>query len=393
MSDYSYEKKFDAVIVGAGVIGCSIAYFLARESQGKFKVGVIERNTVGEESSSGAAGMLAAQIECESGGPFLELSIRSRALFDWIAPELKEISNVDIEYVKSGIGSIAFNSEDEKEIKARLDWQKKDGLKCEWRTSQQLSKQFPFLASNSLGGFWVPEDGQVSAHRLTLAFSEAAKKLGVRFFENESFDRLALKEGKIDFLETNLSKFLAEKFIFAAGAWTGELLGKLAPVEPVKGQILIFGMPASWRKAHDWQSPLYVGKTAGPSPIHCYFVPKTDGHLLLGATSENRGLDKSISKIATDKMAEYACKIFPELASFPFKGVWAGLRPGSQDHLPILGLVPQFKNVYAASGHFRNGILLSPITGKLFAELFLEGRTSFPLDPFSPERFLKNGVV
>ncbi|MBI4217641.1 MAG: FAD-dependent oxidoreductase, partial [Elusimicrobia bacterium] len=288
-------------------------------------------------------------------------------------------------YMPSGILSLAYTLEQDEELKNRLLWQKQSGLECEWWTDSQVSSQFPFLEKSYRAGFWAPQEGQVSSSRLALAFSESAKKMGVEFFEYESFDSVNLQNERLDFVETNVSKFIAGKFIFAAGSWTGKLLNGLVPVEPVKGQILIFQMPEKWPWRNQWESPVYAGKTPGHDPISCYFVPKMDGHIFLGATMENRGFDKSENKIATQRMADYATQIFPDLASFPFKGVWVGLRPGSPDGLPLMGLVPGKQNVYVASGHFRNGVLLAPITGKLFSDLIVRENHSALLS-FAPNR-------
>ncbi|MBI2119946.1 MAG: glycine oxidase ThiO [Elusimicrobia bacterium] len=388
---YSYEKHFDVVIVGSGVIGCSIAYYLAKESKGKLKVGVIDRTTIGEEASSGAAGMLAAQIEAESQGSFLELAIASRNCFPLLSQELKELSGVDIEYMKSGICSVAFNARQETELKNRMQEQKKIGLESVWLSKEEVLKKFPFLSPDLYGGFFVPEDGQVSSSRLTLAFSEAAKKLGVEFFEEENFEQIPLKEPRLNFIETNLSKFSAEKFVIAAGAWTGHLFNGLVPVNPIKGQILIFQMSPGWIQKNQWNTPIYLGEIENPQQIGCYAVPKKDGHLIVGATAVDRGFDKSEDKEATEFMSEYICKVFPEISHFPFKGFWAGLRPKSPDGKPVMGLVPGYKNIYAASGHFRNGILLSPITGKIFADIFL--KNSKEPEAFSPQRFFQSKAI
>ncbi len=384
---YEYEKKFDVVIVGAGVIGCSIAYSLARKSAGKLKVAVLERNSIGSETSSGSAGMLAAQIEVETQSPLLGLALASRKLFGPLAAELKSATGIDIAHSESGILELAFTAEHERALRLRETWQKGAGLECEWLSSDRVVKKFPFIQKKPLGGFWVAKDGQVSASKLTIALAEGAKNLGVNFFEFENFDEIDLNAPHLDFVETNLSKFTADHFVFAAGPWTGKILKGLVPVEPVSGQILIFDMPESWRNRHPWLSPIYFGNTPGDDPVHCYFVPKGDHHLLLGATVQSRGFDRLENSAASKKMTDYACGIFPELADFPYKGSWVGLRPGSPDGMPLLGALHSFENVYVASGHYRNGILLSPITGKLMAELILDGKPSLSLDPFSPARF------
>ena len=384
---YAYEKKFDAVIVGAGVIGCSIAYSLARKSGGKMKVAVLERNSIGSETSSGSAGMLAAQIEVEERSPMLDLALESRKLFGPLAAELRSAAGVDIAHFESGILETAFTPEREAALKARRARQKSASLDCDWLSGDEVVEKFPFIGKKPLGGFWVPSDGQVSAHKLTSALSEAAKKLGVQFFETENFDELDLRPPRLESVETNLSKFTADFFIFAAGPWNGKLLKGLVPVEPVRGQILIFEIPEPWRARHSWRSPIYLGDTPDSDPVHCYLVPKDDNHVLLGATVQRRGFDRLEDEAATRKMTRYACSIFPDLADFPYKGSWVGLRPGSPDGLPLLGALDGMENAFIAGGHYRNGILLAPVTGKFMAELILDGKTSLPLDPFSPSRF------
>ncbi|OGR83979.1 MAG: glycine oxidase ThiO [Elusimicrobia bacterium RIFCSPLOWO2_01_FULL_54_10] len=386
---YSYEKKYDAVIVGAGAIGCSIAFFLARESQGKFKVALVDRNVVGDESSSGAAGMLAAQIETEAAGPFFDLQVQSREIFKWLSGELEDITGVNIRYSKKGILELARNPEDRKTLETRMAWQKAAGLSVEWLDGGRITQDYPFLKNNPDGGLLAPEDGQVSSSHLVQALCDAAKKLGVDVFESESFDDPVLKAPRQGFLETNISRFTAGHFIFATGAWTGRLLGGGVPIDPVKGQILIYETPEGWGKAKGWETPIYCGKVPCNVPAVCYLVPKSDNEVWVGSTGEKRGLDKSENTEATLALAKAAAEVLPEISTFKLKSVWMGLRPGTPDGLPLLGLLPGFDNVHVASGHFRNGILLSAVTGKIFADILLKGKSSLNLDAFSPSRFVK----
>lgn len=386
---YSYEKKYDAVVVGAGVIGCSIAFFLARESQGKFKVALVDRNIVGDETSSGAAGMLAAQIETDAPGPFLDLQIQSREIFKWLSGELEDLTGASIHYVKKGISDLAFSPEGEKPLRERMEWQKKAGLPVEWHSGEEAARRYPFLRKKPAGGLFAPEDGQVSSADLVQALCEAAKKSGVDVFESESVEELSLKAPRQDFLETHLSKFSASHFVLAAGSWTGRMLGGAVPIEPVKGQILIYETPEGWADSKLWQTPIYCGNVPSPVPAVCYLVPKGSNEVWVGATAEKRGLDKSENAEATKALAKYASEIMPDLTSFKLKTVWVGLRPAAPDYFPVLGLLPGFENVYVASGHYRNGILLSAVTGKIFADLLLKGKTSLNIEPFSPNRFSK----
>ncbi len=387
---YSFEKKYDCVIVGAGAIGCSIAFFLAKESQGKYKVAIVDRNVVGDETSSGAAGMLAAQIESESAGPFFDLQVQSREIFKWLSGELEDTTGINIQYLPKGIAALAIDSAQEKILKDRMDWQTKAGHACEWLSPDTLAQKFPFIKKKSLGALVATQDGQVSSSALVQALSEAAKKLGVDIHESDGFDDLQLKHPKHDALETYLSRYVADKFVFAAGSWTGRLLNGAVPVDPVKGQILIYETPSGWAKSRNWQTPIYAGEVPNsPVPAACYLVPKGDNEIWVGATSEKRGLDKSENEAASNALAKYAAEVMPDLSSFKLKTVWIGLRPGTPDNLPVLGLLPGSENAYVASGHYRNGILLSAVTGKLMADLILKGKTTLNIDPFSPARFSK----
>lgn len=379
----SPHRNYDVVIVGAGVIGCSIAYYLANLSGKKIKIVVLDKGGIGEEASAGAAGMLAAQIETDAPGPFLNLCLQSRALFSGLREELLKDGGVDIEYLSSGILSLAFSEEEAESQQKRISWQKNLCLDCEWLSPAEIGERLPFLRKEPLGGFWSPQDGQVSSNRLTMAFAESSKKLGVEFYENEEVGELHLKTNQIVSLQTKTRCFSANHYIFSAGSWTGKIFQNLVPVSPVKGQILIFQTPKNMLQ---WEAPIFCGNT--PDGIHCYLVPKKDRHLYLGATAENRDFDKSENRKATKSMAEYVAELFPEVTAASLKGAWVGLRPDTPDHLPVLGVHPNIKNVLVASGHYRNGILLAPITGKIFAELILKGKSSFPIEPFSPSRFL-----
>ena len=380
------KNTFDIVIIGAGAIGCSIAYHLSKQSQNKLKIAVLDRGTIAEEASSGAAGMIAAQVETQEPGPFLQLALTSRDLFPTLTEELHNLSGIDIEYQSSGIAAIAYNPHHQKILMNRISWQKKAKLNTQWLNPEQSIDQFPFL-KKPLGTLWAPNDGQVLSSRLTYAFAESAKKCGVVFLEKTPIQTLDFNKHSNKKIESLNQTYFADQFIFATGAWSEQLLGKNVPVFPIKGQLIFFEIPESWRKKFEWTSPIYFGSTPSANPIHCYFVPKKDGNLILGATTEPNTFDKLESQSAIEEMTHYAIQIFPELENFPIKGSWVGLRPGSPDKLPLLGTIQPYQNAWIASGHFRNGIMLSPITGKLMSEWILTGKPSLDLSAFNPNRF------
>ena len=259
-------------------------------------------------------------------------------------------------------------------------------------SGEEISRAYPFIKKKVFGGLFAPEDAQISAPHWVRALGEAAKKLGADIYESEGIEDLVLNPPRQDFLETILSKFTAEHFIFAAGAWMGRLLSGRVPIEPVKGQILIYETPAGWAEAKGWRTPIFCGKIPGPNSALSYMLPKSGNEVWLGTTAEKRGLDKSENLEATHQISKYWTEFLPELSTFKLKSVWTGLRPGTSDDLPILGLLPGFENIHVAGGHYRNGILLSAVTGKIFADILLKGQSSFNLTPFSPNRFAETTV-
>ena len=373
MTYYSDQNKFDVVIVGGGIIGCSIAYFLARTSEGKCKVAVMERKAVGEESSGGAAGMLAAQVETDQDSDLFDFCLLSRKLYPQFVSDLEQETGKTLDFVQDGIVALTQDASEIQVLKKKAQWQRERGQNAEIWQQDQIVQMLPFFSQVFKSGFFVPEDGQVSAKKLTEALAVAAKQRGVTFFECENVS------------PTDVSQYEAQHTVFASGAWTGKLLGTSAPVFPVKGQILNFEIPEAWRKKQTWTLPVYIGKTPDDFQIPCYLVPKKDGRLLLGATVEQDNFDREENKSASESMFAYAQHIFPDIKQFPKKNVWVGLRPGTKNHQPILGQVVGRKNVWVASGHYRNGILLAPATGKYMADSILNETLSQPLLPFAPQ--------
>ena len=387
----SSEKKFDVVIVGAGIIGCSIAFHLALKTKGAMKIAVVDRETLASEASLGAAGMLAAQVESAGPGAFLDLCLESRKLFPSLIKNLKKYCKTDPQYTAEGMAQIAWNKSQENLLKERVQWQKKNGLSCRWLSPEKVQEMFPFIETRTRGAFFAPEDGQISAQFLSEALARSAQKLGVHFFENENCFVPAI-DGKLTYISRGNHKFFADKFVIACGAWTGLTLNNRIATVPVKGQILVYEAPSDWIKNKKWNAPLYLGKIPD-SEIDCYAVPKPNAvsqgssQIFVGATSELAGFDKSENKISTEKMQRFITSVIPEMKKFKLNSVWVGLRPASADRLPILGKLPQTENVFVAAGHFRNGVLLSPVTGKWMAEILTSGKTSTKIKAFSPERF------
>lgn len=363
----------DVIIVGGGAIGCAIAYFLARAG---VKCTVVERSTIGGEASTAAAGMLAPLGESSGPGPFLDLGLKSLALYPSLAKELKETSGIDIEYDPCGILWAALSQQESSQLQDRLSWQRTLGLGVKFLNEPDLKTYAPYLGRGVHSGVLSPLEGHVDGLRLTRALAQAARSLGAQVLEGSEVTSLLIEDTKVKGVRVHGEHFWAGHVLLTTGAWAvglGQSLGIPLPVRPVKGQILSL-RPTGTRIPH-----IVFGG-------HGYLVPKGDGSLWVGATQEEAGFDKKVTVDGVRYLLDKACTLMPSLASATVERAWAGLRPGSPDGMPILGPVPGWEGITLAMGHFRNGILLAPITGQLITKAITSGETA-PLLPFSPSRF------
>jgi glycine oxidase len=363
----------DVVIVGGGVIGCAIAYHLASAG---VSVTLFERKEVAGEASGAAAGMLAPLSESPRPGPFVELCLASLSLFPALADALREETGIDIEYVPSGILRVALSEDEERELRQRLEWQRSLGLPLEWVDGEALRRLEPRLAP-ARGALYSPQEHQVSAGRLTQALAQAAARRGAVLHQGVAVTGLLTNGRRATGVRTPSGKVSGGQVVLAAGPWTGAFarrLGVPLPVRPVRGQMLALA---------DFALPLrhiVWGEAA-------YLVPKANGFLFVGATVEDVGFRSTTTVRGQRGLERGARGLVPSLAHGEVASSWAALRPGSPDGLPILGPVPGWDGLSVASGHYRNGILLAPITGRLMAQLLTEGKTEVSLAPFSPSRF------
>lgn len=393
----------DVIVVGGGVIGLSAACSLAGAGA---RVVVLERGQVGSGASGAAAGMLAPLSEADEAGPFLDLALRSLRLYpSWVAG-LKEASGVDPEYVASGTLRVALTQEDLDRLRARAAWQRLVGIPVEVLDGPAALERGPGLAEGLLAAAWYPQEAHVYSPRLVRALAGAARARGVEVREGQEVAGLLEAEvpgsGGRTVRQARGVRLAggeavpAGAVVLAAGAWSGvtsQWLGQDVPVAPVKGQLLAL-----------------ENQAAGPHPIafgrHAYTCAKLNGTIVTGATEEDAGFDTRVTAAGLAHVLEGALSLRPALAGAPLRHAWAGLRPGSPDRLPIIGSVPGWEGVFLATGHYRNGILLAPITGWLVASLVAGGAGAVPpatgavppagagepacpdLSPFDPARFL-----
>ena len=362
------------LIVGGGAIGCSIAYHLAGAGQ---QVTLLERTAVAAEASSAAAGMLAPVAESDEPGAFLDLAVAGLRAFQEDAAAIEAVSGLSVEYVPSGIVRTATDEKRALSLQARTRWAKSAGLPVRWLEADELRRLEPSIAGSVRGGLDSPEEGHVNPRRLTVALAQGAARRGARLREGADVEGLVLRGDEVAGVRLTSGELVAaDVVVLAGGAWS-RVLGRGAAelaVHPVLGQyVIVRSVPCPFRRV------LY-GE-------HVYLLPRPDGTIYVGATEEpESGFLKRVTAEGVRSLLNAAADLVPQIDRAEFVSVGAGLRPGSGDRMPLLGLVRTIGGLAVAAGHFRNGILLSLISGRLLTELLVYGRTSMDLSPFAPDR-------
>lgn len=376
------EDKFvataDAVVIGGGVIGLAIARALARARVGR--IVLIERGQLGAEASHAAGGMLAAQAECDRPDAFLELACASRDLYPSFAEALLDETGINIELERTGTLYLSFTDEDEREILHRYSWQSSAGLSVERLTGDEAREMEPCVSMKARSALRFPLDWQVENRRLVVALATAAQNLGAHLLTGTKVESLLIERDRVKGIETARGRIHSPVVVTASGAWASTLLttsGADAPlirIEPVRGQMLCF----------DARPPLARHVVYSPRG---YLVQRMDGRLLAGSTTEHAGFDKRVTAGGAHTILTNALEIAPALGQLSLVDAWSGLRPRGLDDLPVLGAATQTRGLFYAVGHYRNGILLAPITGELIAGEITSGAASPLMKAFTPERF------
>ena len=365
--------KSDVIIVGGGVIGCSIGLKLAEAG---LKVTLLERGRIGCEASRAAAGMLATQSETTVAGPFFDLCLRSRSMYREFAAHLMEASGIDIEYKDEGMVFVMLHAGEAEEAARWVSWQTEAGLTLERIAASAIRDWEPAVTESATGAIFIPGDHQVENRRLMDALEVAIKRAGVQLIEGAEVSALTTELGRVTGVISNGQRLDAGVVVVAAGTWSSPLLEPLAPrvqVTPARGQMVALrgrGCPIT-RALHSRR---------------VYIVPRRDGRILVGSTVDYAGFEKAVTVSGIGSLLSAAIELAPSLREFEIAETWSGLRPDTSDHLPVLGSVG-VDGLVVATGHFRNGILLAPVTAELIAELIVTGRSPSALKPFTSERF------
>ena len=368
-------RTTDVAIVGGGVIGCSIAYHLAKRG---IKSTVFEQGRFGSGASGASAGMVSPLWHVDhTHDALFAMGLGSLHAFPTLATELAEVG-IDPVFRKRGILKVAMTAEEAETLKTDLPWQQALGLDVGWLEPDEVLEREPHVSPRVHGGVFSPREGCVSGQRLVDALVHAARRMGAQFVEGAEVGGLQSVGARVTGVCAEGQVVYADEVVLATGAWTG-LAGRWTPgrdipIRPVKGQRAVL------RKAG-----------VLPSAVVCSFangttVPQPDGSILVGATRHEGEFDDVITADGVASVLGDAMGLLPALRDAVFVSATAGVRPGSPDNVPLLGPVPDREGLSVAAGHDATGIMLSPATGELMADYIATGDAS-ALEPFSPARF------
>ncbi len=350
------------LIIGGGIVGLAIAIELKRQGA---TVTVVSQDFT-QAAAHAAAGMLAPMAEKITSPPLLDLCLGSRWLYPEWTQKLEELTGIETNYLPCGILAPVYN----------LPNKIVENEQAVWLDRQAIKLYQPGLSDRVVGGWWYPEDGQVDNRCLMRSLLQAAQTLGVEIKEGVKVKAIQQQQGKVTGVLTNIGQLEAEHYVLAAGSWSSQLMP--LPVRPIKGQMLSLRMPQKLHQPFPLQRILYGDKI--------YLVPRQDGRLIVGATVEEVDWTPFNTPKGIQNLLGEATELYPAVADWQIEELWWGFRPGTPDESPILGR-SACENLFLATGHYRNGILLAPITAKLIADLILEQKSDPLLAEFSYQRF------
>ena len=358
------------LVVGGGIIGCATALELARAG---CRVTVFERATPGAEASSAAAGLL-VPIDESPETSFARLALASWRLYPDVVRDLEARTGIDVEYVTRGTIYPASASRKARDVS---QWADLAEFGVETLEDGEVQRREPALSPTIRHAVFVKGDHWLNNQRLVLAYAQAAASSGVELRGGDNVSRVIVEGGRARAVVTEGERIDGDAVLLAAGAWSGELmagLGARLRIEPRRGQMIAL--------AH-----------VPPVITHCvhgevYLIPRPSGELLIGATVERAGFQRAVTAEGISSLLQSAIELVPALRDLPIARTWCGFRPWAPDSLPVLGPCPGIDGLFIATGHFRNGILLAPITARLMTDWITGGAPSLEVKDFLPDRFV-----
>lgn len=383
-------RTADAIVVGGGLVGALAARELADAGH---DVTLLERRPgLGEEATTAAAGMLSPQMEAAedllvevpergAGEALLELCLAARAGYPGFVEDLEAETGLDVGYRTDGTLVLALTPVEAGRLRRSAEAQRARGLAAEILDAAEVRRLEPGVTDAVAAGLHLPDDHQVDPVTLMRAVEAAlSARPRVRVETGAAARALVSADGRVTGVETDGGRLSAPWVVLAAGAWSGGIAGlpRPLPVRPVKGQMAAVRL-----------SRPTLRLTVGGRGAYC--VPRADGRVAIGATVEERGFDASVSRVELDALVAAAAEILPELSGAEIVSRWAGLRPGTPDSLPVLGPDPELAGLVYATGHYRNGILLAPLTAACVAALVGGRPAPHDLGTFAADRAALRG--
>ncbi|MEV1021442.1 glycine oxidase ThiO [Streptomyces sp. NPDC050264] len=374
-------KATDVLVVGGGIIGLVTAW---RAAQRGLSVAVVDPEP-GGGAARVAAGMLAAVTELHYGEEtLLGLNVESARRYPRFAAELSEASGQDLGYRACGTLAVALDADDRAHLRELHALQTKSGLESEWLSGRDCRRLEPMLAPGVRGGLRVDGDHQIDPRRLAGALVTACERAGVDFHRARAERLSVVRDRARGVVLADGTELAADQVVLAAGSLSGRLAGVpdevVPPVRPVKGQVLRLTVPRQYAP--------FLSRTvrAVVRGSHLYLVPRVNGELVVGATSEELGWDTTVTAGGVYELLRDAHELVPGITELPLTETCAGLRPGSPDNAPLLGPTT-LPGLLLATGHYRNGVLLTPVTGDAMAQVLTTGELPEEARPFTPGRF------
>ena len=368
------------LIIGGGIIGLSIAWRLI--GIGK-KVIIIDKKNLGKEASWAAAGMLSGRLDlkpCEK--KLLPIFEKSHLAWPKFAEELENKSGKSIGYKKEGTLRVACDLHEEKKLKNNYDFLKNNKVNITWLSGDKIRDKEPYVSNNVLSGFFSPDDHHVNNRYILDALITILKKNknNCIFKENTEVEKIITNKNQVIGVKTNNEIIKTKEIIVCSGAWTSKIKNieiKEVPIRPVKGQMVCLKVPKNISLLNHilWRENVYL-------------VPRNNSDLIIGATEEEMGYDKSLTVGGIYNLLKIAREVLPAIEDLSIVESWSGLRPTSRDDAPIIGPSKKLKGLIYATGHHKNGILLAPLTSSVIKNYYLNGNIGNDFNNFEPGRFV-----
>ncbi len=367
-------NTFDAVIAGGGLIGASIALELADAG---LRVGVFDSREPGREASWASGGMISPAPENPGMIPFVQMSLASVALYPAFIRRVESLTGMDVGYRKNGALDVILTGNAEEELSTVIALQHGVGLKAKALSAEQARQMEPALTEKLQAAIFREDEASLDTRAFTNATLKAAEQKGVKIFPRNGAKAIWKADNRCKGLILEDGQAEAQWTVIAAGCFSARIEGaaEYAPVAPAKGQMIALRSESVEIERILWLE-------------HKYLVPRSDGRIIAGSTIERTGFDHTVTAGGVQLILREVMKMVPGLETARIEETWAGLRPDSPDHLPIIGPT-DVEGLLIATGHFRSGVLLAPVTARMIREWVVGQSVSVDWDRVSPMRFLE----